>query len=76
VNRYRLAGFRLEPASQRPPAWEGQRVRTLRVDHGEFNLGIKRRSSDGQPHAGILSLPGGPALIWLRCRSAKDVREA
>ena len=46
-----LAGFRLDPAPQRPPARENQTVRTLAVDHGEFDFFVKRRCSDGLPHA-------------------------
>jgi len=48
-----FAGFRLDPAPQRPPARENQRVRTVAVDHGEFDFGVKRRGVNGQPHAGF-----------------------
>jgi hypothetical protein len=28
-------------------------VRTLTVDHGKLDLGVERRSTDGQPHASV-----------------------
>ena len=62
MDRDRFGGFRLEPAPQRPPARKHQRVRTISVDHGKLDFGVERRSTDGQPHAGLCKPAAKPRL--------------
>ncbi len=42
VNFYSLAGVRLDPAAQNAAAREDQRMHAAAVDHGKFQVAIKR----------------------------------
>jgi hypothetical protein len=43
-------GFRIHPAASDALAGKNQRMRTVRVDHGEFKIAFERRARDGLPH--------------------------
>ncbi len=45
-----LLGFHVHPAAGNPPARKNQRVRTIKVDHGELQIAFKWRSRNGFPH--------------------------
>jgi hypothetical protein len=46
-----LLGLRVDPAGENAPAREYERVRTVTVEDGEFEVAVERRAGDRLPHA-------------------------
>ncbi len=44
-----LLGFGIHPTAKDTAAWKCERVHTIIIDHGQFEVAIKRRGGYGLP---------------------------